>query len=110
MNGVEVLDLTDSRAYNLQRLAMGDEMPDEMWMFDRCIVVQGGDRFGCIVGAFDGVRSYAFATPLVPRESVEDFRAKLDDGADPMEYDIAECGVVDLSKCEVMGVEVGGCI
>ena len=101
MNGVEVLDLTDSRAYNLQRLAMGDEMPDEMWMFD---------RFGCIVGAFDGSRSYAFATPLVPRESVEDFRAKLDDGADPMEYDIAECGVVDLSKCEVMGVEVGGCI
>lgn len=103
-----IAQLNQARCHNLLRIAMGDELAEETWNFPTCIVVREGTRFACIMADVLGQTVRALAVPLIPRESVRSFRAKLNDGADPTVFDIAECGVVTPDKCEVMGQEMGG--
>lgn len=103
-----ILPLDESRAYNVRHTALdAGEHIDEFWNFELCTVMRQGDLFGLAMADQFGPSVRILGCQLIPRESVEDFRAKLSDGADPMVYDIAEGGVVVPEMCECVATHIG---
>lgn len=85
--------------HNLKRAALGDELPDETWSFPTCEVIRIKDRLEVLMIDRVGPHGSVFnleirAVELLPRKGVDELIEKLDDGADPTIYDVADPGIV----------------
>lgn len=85
--------------HNLKYWTLGDELPDETWEFPECEVIRIGDRIAVLMIDHVGPHGSIFnteirAVELLPRKGVDELIEKLDDGADPTIYDVADPGIV----------------